>query len=88
MDKAIAIFEENHGLLAVASNYQRAVMWLINNRWLTGCTEVMDDSTHEWIFLKEACEEDWIDYISTRLDIHDFNEYFEGSFLLQEIEVF
>jgi len=88
MDKVIAIFEENHGLLAVASNYQRAVMWLVNNCWLTDYTEVFDDSTHEWVFLKEACGEDWIDYISIRWDHYDFNEYFKDSFRLQEIEIF
>lgn len=86
--KVIAINEENHGQIAIVSDYYHAIMWLVNNKWLTDNTEVRSESHPDWDFLKDCFGKNWVAYMTEKWDIKDFNDFFDGSFFLNEIEVY
>ena len=86
--KVIAINEECHGQIAIASDYPHAIMWLVNNNWLTDNTEVNSKLHLDWEPIKDWLGEDWVDYITEKWDIKDFNDFFDGSFRLEEIEIY
>lgn len=87
----ILINEDNHGLVGVANNYYNAVKWLIAEDWISDTTEICvgeNEYSYEWKPLKEVLGEDWADKMLEQWDIENFNDYWEGSFLLQSVEVF
>lgn len=86
--KVIAINEECHGQIAIVSDYRHAIMWLVNNDWLTDNTEVRSRLHLDWEPIKDWLGEDWVDYITEKWDIKDFNDFFDGSFRLEEIEIY
>lgn len=86
--KVILINEDNHGLIGVAKTYKDAVMFLINDHWLTDHTEVFtSDYSFETAWICEVLGEDWVDVIRDEWTINTFNDYFCDSFMLNEEEV-
>lgn len=85
--KVIIIDEDNHGDIGIALNYYHAVSWLINEGWLQDSTEIWDDDKFDFQTLKEKFGEDWADTMTCEWDIDNFNEFFDGSFLLRSVEV-
>lgn len=88
--KVVLINEDNHGLLGVALNYYNAVKWLIGNGWIDDNTEICtgdDDHSYQWDKVKNVLGEDWADKMTDEWDIDNFNDYWEGSFLLQSEDV-
>ena len=74
--KAIVINEDNHGFIGLAKDYPRAVKFLIDNGWL-------DDYTEVWV----QDNEDWADKMEN-WGVGNFNDYWDGSFILEEREVY
>ena len=88
VETVIVIYEENHGMLGVAKTYKDAVMFLINDHWLTDHTEVFTtDDGYETARLCEVFGEDWADIIRDEWDINTFNDYFCDWFSLTEMEI-
>ena len=83
----ILVNEDNHGLLTVAKDYKAAVKFLINNGWLEESMEVWnEDGTYSR--LDELLGEDVLDIITEKWDIDSFNTFWDGSFFLNEVEVY
>ena len=89
--KVITINEDNHGLIGIALNYYNAVKWLIENGWLDDTVEVLrkfaNDDSYYWIPIKRVYGENYVNDILNNWDIKIFNEAFEGTFLLQSVNV-
>jgi hypothetical protein len=83
----ILVNEDNHGLLTVAKDYESAVKFLISNRWIEESMEVWhQDDTYSR--LDELLGEDAFDIITEKWDIDSFNTFWDGSFFLNEVEVY
>lgn len=85
--KVVAVNQDSHGFIGLAKDYKSALDLLINTHWLEDNTEVWDERTNGWVKLKDAQGEDWFDDMC-RWSINEFNEYWDSSFYLEEVEVF
>lgn len=85
--KVILVNEDNHGLLTMAKDYKAALDYLLDNHWIEDNTEVWDERVNGWIKLKDAQGEDWFDDMC-RWTINEFNDYWDGSYYLKEVEVY
>lgn len=91
--KVFIIYEENHGMIGVCANRMRCVIdYLILTDWfspdLVISYEEKEDGI-EYYTLSDMQKENpnWIEYLHG-LSFDEFNELFEGSFYLEEAEVF
>ena len=82
----IQIHEDSHGLIGIAKDYKSALDFLVNNNWIEDSTEVWIGPA-EWARLDEARGKDWFDKM-VNWGIGNFNEYWDGSFMLIETEVY
>lgn len=83
----ILVNEDNHGFLTVAKDYKSAVKFLIDDRWIEESTEVWnEDDTYSR--LDELLGEDAFDIITEKWNIDSFNTFWNGSFFLNEVEVY
>ena len=48
MKEVITVYEENHGLVCVATNYRAAAVNLVEGYWITKKTEFYDEKTQSW----------------------------------------
>lgn len=87
--KVIKVNEDNHGLICIAKDYKSALQFLANNSWIEDSTEVWNGpyANPEWCRLDEAMGEDWFDKM-INWGIENFNEYWDGSFYLEEAEIY
>lgn len=85
----IKVFEDNHGLICLAKDYKSALDFLVNNNWIEDSSEVWNGpyASPEWCRLDEAMGEDWFDKMAN-WGIENFNEYWDGSFCLEETEIY
>ena len=84
----ILVNEDNHGLLTVAKDYKSAVKFLINNRWIKESMEIWDENGISHSRLDELFGENVLDIITEKWDIDFFNTFWDGSFFLNEVEVY
>ena len=84
----ILVNEDNHGLLTVAKDYKSAVKFLINNRWIKESMEIWDENGISHSRLDELFGENVLDIITEKWDIDSFNTFWDGSFFLNEVEVY
>lgn len=84
--KIITIKVALNGVVGLATDYKSAVAFLIKERWLT----IFDDVENEEGYFESIGENLGLDWEETLLswDIQKFNEYFGGSYTLEEMEVF
>ena len=92
--KVFLIYEENHGVIGVCENRVGcAIDYLIQTDWLSPdillFTEEIDNENVEEVTLGDLQKKDpnWKEYLQG-LSVDYFNELFEGSFCLEEEEVF
>lgn len=87
--KVIQISEDNHGFIGIAKDYKSALIFLYNNKWLEGSTEVWigAHAEPEYGRLDEVFGDNWFEKM-LRWDIENFNDYWDGSFILTEMEVY
>jgi hypothetical protein len=84
----ILVNEDNHGLLTVAKDYKSAVKFLIDNGWIKESMEIWDENGISHNRLDELLGEDVLDIITEKWDIDSFNTFWDGSFLLNEVEIY
>lgn len=83
----IIINEDFHGFLGVAKDYNSAVAFLLDKHWIHDNAEVWDERLNYWVKLKDQLGEDWFDDMC-RWTINEFNDYWDGSYYLEEVEVY
>lgn len=87
----IVINEECHGFIGLAKDYEWAVKFLIDNNWLDDYTEIFAGENEEGMGIYkrviEELGENWADEM-TVWGIRKFNDFWDGSFYLEEMEVY
>jgi hypothetical protein len=73
---AVVIYEDNHGMVGLAVDYESAIDFLLLNKWLTPTMELLlEDNSLSTI--EEDLGENWLQLI--RLwPMKEFNNYFDG----------
>ena len=84
----ILVHEESHGLLTAAKDYKSAIKFLINNGWIKESTEVWGENGIYSTRLDKLFGEDAFDIIIEKWDVDSFNTFWDGSFMLNEVEVY
>ena len=74
----IVIYEDNHGMIGIAKDYESAINFLLQNHWLDSEFEIMDEN-YKWVALKDLNVS--IGDIR-QMDIDKFNKFFDGYFYL------
>ena len=46
--RVVTVTEDNHGQIGIASNYQNAIHFLVNENWLDELTEVYDSGFQDY----------------------------------------
>lgn len=91
--KVFLIYEENHGLIGVCANTMSCVInYLILTDWLSPDFVFSSEETEngvEYFTLRDVQEKNpnWKEYLQG-LSVDEFNEWFEGTFYIEENEVF
>ena len=80
MKTAVVIYEDNHGMVGLAVDYESAIDFLVLNNWLSPTMELfLEDNSLSTI--EEDLGENWLQLI--RLwPMKVFNSYFGGLFYL------
>lgn len=88
----IKVFEDCHGLICLAKDYESALEFLVNNNWIEDSIEVFvgenEEGMGEYQRVIEVFGEDWVDMMRDHWNINDFNEYWDGSFYLEEAVIY
>lgn len=85
MKKVYCVYEDNHGMVGLATDYQSAINGLITEKWLDENTELLDDNCVPST-VKETLGEEWISLIK-QWDITTFNSFFDGCFWISSMEI-
>ena len=59
MKKVYSVFEENHGIVGIAVNYQSAIQGLVKEDFLSGDTELIDEDEN-FFTIQEKLGENWL----------------------------
>lgn len=84
--KVTVIYEEDHGLLAIAKDYVAAIKWLVESGWMTQHSEIYDYNTLKFYKFKDWFGDGWLGRI-LGMTLAQFNEL-ETNFCLKEEEVY
>lgn len=80
MKTAVVIYEDNHGMVGLAVDYESAIDFLVSNEWLKPKMELLLED-NSIATLEEDLGENWLQLI--RLwPMQVFNSYFDGLFYL------
>lgn len=85
--RVVIIEEDNHGLIGIASNYQNAIHFLVNENWLDELTELYDSGFQDTKLLLDLLGNKWLTTI-LNWTLEQFNEFFDGCFYLNEVSVY
>ena len=85
MKNVYSIYEENHGMVGIAVNYQSAIQGLIKEKWLSGDTELVDEDGN-FFTIEEKFGENRLAEIK-KWDISTFNSFFDGLFWISTEEI-
>lgn len=91
--KVFLIYEENHGLIGVCANKMSCVIdYLLLTDWLSpdfviSYEEKEDEIKYFTLSDLQKQHPNWTEYLKW-LSVDEFNKLFEGSFYLEEEEVF
>lgn len=90
--KVIAINEENHGFIGVATTPKAAMQYLVNRGWLDLGTEFYDEETEVWyrledIFKLMEIEPTLDNIVDWGVSKFDDWRFWDGLFYFSEIEV-
>jgi hypothetical protein len=85
----VVVILDKWSYIGLAKDYKSALFYLYNNKWIEGSDEVRigERANPEYGRLDEALGEDWFEKM-LKWDIEDFNDYWDGSFVLMEMEVY
>lgn len=81
----ISISEECHGFIGLAKDFESAKDFLLRHGWIDECLEIIGNGG--WRYIDEVLGKDWKTKVMN-MTMEEFEETFEGSFLLDTIEVY
>lgn len=86
MKTAVVIYEDNHGMVGLAVDYESAIDFLVLNKWLSPKMELLlEDNSLSTI--EEDLGENWLQLI--RLwPMKEFNNYFDGLLYLDVEKIY
>lgn len=80
MKTAVVIYEDNHGMVGLAVDYESAIDFLLLNKWLSPTMELLlDDNSIATV--EEDLGENWLQLIRS-WPMKMFNSYFDGCLYL------
>ena len=85
MKSAYCVYEDNHGMVVLATNYISAIEGLISEDWLHEKVEMVDENGNLFL-LKEKLGKNWFEKI-TSWDVEKFNIFFDGIFWISQMEI-
>lgn len=85
MKTVYCVYEDNYGMVGLATNYQSAIDGLIEEKWLHENTELVDENGNFYL-LKEKLGKKWLEKIKA-WDSEKFNIFFEGVFWISSMEI-
>lgn len=85
MKRVCCVYEENHGMIGVAKDFSSAIDCLIEQDWLDGNTELVDEDENLFT-VEDKIGEEWLDKIK-KWDITTFNIFFEGYLWINTMEI-
>ena len=91
--KVIAIHEENHGLIGIATTKKAAFQFLINNHWLTPAFDLYDEATGAWYTLGDVFESKGIEptkenILAWAMEYADDAYFWDSAFYFYEEDVY
>lgn len=84
--KVVAVYEDNHGMVTIAKDYQAGVRYLLNNEWIDDTTE-MQDNDNKYHPLTDFLGADWREQMSS-WGIDRFNALMGDQFSMMEVDVY
>lgn len=84
--KVVVVYEDNHGMLVIAKDYNAALRFLLTENWINDYTEVVDEDD-EYCYIEERLGKNWRETLLT-FDINTFNNTMYNTFRLEEMEVY
>lgn len=85
MKRMYCVYEDNHGMIGVAKDYSSAIDGLIEEDWLDGNTELVDEDGN-FFTVEGKIGKEWLDKIK-KWDITTFNIFFEGYFWIDTMGI-
>ena len=85
MKKVYCVYEDNHGMIGLATDYLSVIDGLVKEEWLDDDTEMLDDNDNPST-IKEIFGEKWVDLIK-HWDKDTFNIFFDGIFYINTMEI-
>lgn len=85
MKKVYCVYEDNHGMIGVAKDYLSMIDGLVEEGWLDGNTELVDEDGN-FFTVEGKIGEKWLEKIK-KWDITDFNIFFDGYFWISDVEI-
>lgn len=85
MKKVYCVYEDNHGMVGLATDYLSVIDGLINEDWLGSNTELVDEDGN-FFTIGGKIGEKWLDKIK-KWDITTFNIFFEGYLWIGTMEI-
>lgn len=85
MKRICCVYEDNHGMIGVAKDYSSAIDGLIEEDWLDGNTELVDEDGN-FFTVEGKIGKEWLDKIK-KWDIATFNIFFEGCFWIDTMGI-
>jgi hypothetical protein len=85
MKKVYCVYEDNHGMVGLATDYSSTIDGLVKEKWLTESTELLDDNGCPST-VKETLGEEWANLIK-QWDVTTFNIFFDGCFWISLMEI-
>lgn len=80
MKTAVVIYEDNHGMVGLAVDYESAIDFLLLNKWLSPTMELLlEDNSIATV--EEDLGENWLQLIRS-WTMKAFNNYFDGCLYL------
>ena len=71
--KVVVIYEENHGFIGLAKDYDAAIDFLMEEGWLDGSTEIRSNDEDNWVRLDQLYGPNWM-FIIGKWNIDRFND--------------
>ena len=85
MKKVYCVYEDNHGMIGLATDYISAIDGLINENWLHEKIEMVDENDNLFL-LKEKLGKKWLEKIKS-WNVEKFNIFFDGIFWINQMEI-
>ena len=86
MKTVMVIYEDNHGVVGIATNYLSAIKFLIEREWIHNKVELIQDD-YTIATIEQNLGKAWQSTIK-EWNRKEFNDYFDGLFYIGERELF